>query len=872
MILFGFFATLSLALLYVLNKKDGDARTGLILLFCGSLLAPGFALTALRSAPAQNLDNLRIALEAVEFPIEAASKTVFQLGGDAGRDDLVVAGMPADLVTAVAEGANGAVRVTASAPAPFFASINGRPGGQALLCGDANCSAAKISVCNATSPPKPPGLWGRLLAHVKSLVHTPGPCGDNASEVRSFRASLVRRDDGAMVRVLLDTPQVSVLQGKDLRDEAAQRTGVASFQIAGAIPPPTITYNSASQGPRPIESIAILGGVFRDQLQQVIDVRPYDSDAKTDGITVHASGGDAVVPSGRTIALGESAHAIVRFTRIDRGWIGLSLAVWVILLGALTALAATWQQRRAPAVWALFLWLEVLLTFRILIAFEAGMISRSPAAFQALPRALIAYALCPLILSLFTAAKNRRPLLLFAHAAFVFYTVLAVKRNFGDVADLSVWPYLAYAGCIAALACGVTALWPYRRVSLPIFPWVARHMCALAPKNYWSVLALVGVAVLVRGIAIALGFKEEITLGVRVSFSIFFVPLLAFLTGYLFVWQTSAERFERRYANTFLVVAAILGLAIPKAAHDIGAAIYLFPVLLLAAIAGPRRQDGTRSQPLRPAWFDTSLLAATALLCVVALFLYTHRILPLALYGSGALMLVCFGVMCWRAPRAAWMAPALLVLVGLFAVYFLSAYQPSLPDPRSLSPSRLKTAIQDYSEVSRNQQRLLALSAPQLLADLGTKEAEELSAAVTHMADYASAKPLGAGYLNVAPSSELQRYQMNDNVSAIHLLAPYGRLGTAFFLIAQILAAGVVTAARFPDARAVSQATPGSICGLLCLWTLVFVSLYMVLANAGLVPFTGRNVYLLSVASIGDVIEAMVLFCIARMTLTEARP
>ncbi|MBW8880285.1 MAG: hypothetical protein JF615_02335, partial [Asticcacaulis sp.] len=46
---------------------------------------------------------------------------------------------------------------------------------------------------------------------------------------------------------------------------------------------------------------------------------------------------------------------------------------------------------------------------------------------------------------------------------------------------------------------------------------------------------------------------------------------------------------------------------------------------------------------------------------------------------------------------------------------------------------------------------------------------------------------------------------------------------------------------------------------------------YMVLANLLLVPFTGRNIYLLAVTSIGDLVEGAMLLVLAILTLSAKR-
>ena len=118
----------------------------------------------------------------------------------------------------------------------------------------------------------------------------------------------------------------------------------------------------------------------------------------------------------------------------------------------------------------------------------------------------------------------------------------------------------------------------------------------------------------------------------------------------------------------------------------------------------------------------------------------------------------------------------------------------------------------------------------------------------------------GGGFMRPMDLGALRPVQMTDNLVAIHIIAPFGRLGAGALLL--LLAALAVSAAR-------ATRTPGTpqsdlrITGLLALWTLFGVGLYMVLANLQLAPFSGRNVYLLAAASDSDLFEGVSLFILA---------
>jgi hypothetical protein len=64
----------------------------------------------------------------------------------------------------------------------------------------------------------------------------------------------------------------------------------------------------------------------------------------------------------------------------------------------------------------------------------------------------------------------------------------------------------------------------------------------------------------------------------------------------------------------------------------------------------------------------------------------------------------------------------------------------------------------------------------------------------------------------------------------------------------------------------------GALVARMFLFVVVFSGLYMVLANYGLVFFTGKNVYLLGLDSVSDALESLVLLGVAAALIPVARP
>jgi hypothetical protein len=107
---------------------------------------------------------------------------------------------------------------------------------------------------------------------------------------------------------------------------------------------------------------------------------------------------------------------------------------------------------------------------------------------------------------------------------------------------------------------------------------------------------------------------------------------------------------------------------------------------------------------------------------------------------------------------------------------------------------------------------------------------------------------------------------MDDNVSAVHVMAPFGRLGAAALLLL------LFGQARWASSGPSALASPRQTLGQVSLWTLFFVATYMVLGNLQLLPFTGKNIYFLSPASTGDLWEGTVLFGLGLWGVAERSP
>jgi hypothetical protein len=149
-----------------------------------------------------------------------------------------------------------------------------------------------------------------------------------------------------------------------------------------------------------------------------------------------------------------------------------------------------------------------------------------------------------------------------------------------------------------------------------------------------------------------------------------------------------------------------------------------------------------------------------------------------------------------RLAALAWAAPltgAVLVIVA--AVLFFQA--PAAASKDDLARAAVAASDQPALDIlskagaySQNQLRLWAFGSPDQVERYGSWEAENLRVWSQHLSDY-TATLFGHGYLAPVNLSVLKPVQLNDNVSTIHVMAPYGRFGAA----ALLLCLGVLAAA-----------------------------------------------------------------------------
>ncbi len=170
-----------------------------------------------------------------------------------------------------------------------------------------------------------------------------------------------------------------------------------------------------------------------------------------------------------------------------------------------------------------------------------------------------------------------------------------------------------------------------------------------------------------------------------------------------------------------------------------------------------------------------------------------------------------------------------------------------------------------------NRLRLLQLSYPDSLKEIGRRDSDNLAIMSETIYNYRRTGLLGKGYLHAEVTGLLGPTVLREHVPVVFLAAEFGLAGTLALLAIYLLPAVAPTAGNGPSPRPATRGHPSSaredprsgeawkyfwrLWGWLALLTFGTSSAYMILANYGWVLFTGKNAYLLGLDSLGDVLE-----------------
>jgi hypothetical protein len=162
-------------------------------------------------------------------------------------------------------------------------------------------------------------------------------------------------------------------------------------------------------------------------------------------------------------------------------------------------------------------------------------------------------------------------------------------------------------------------------------------------------------------------------------------------------------------------------------------------------------------------------------------------------------------------------------------------------------------------------QRVLLAVDPSALEDSGYLNAERQVGHQRIFLAYAHSGFRGGGYMNRTITSAVSATALNDNVSSVFLLNDFGALGFGAVLIVLLSWLWL-----WRKAAGTGKLSYLHFLSLSSLITLVYVDLYMILGNCGIVLFTGKNVFFWGLNSTSDIFQSTVLISLVLAPLAKS--
>ena len=760
----------------------------------------------------RRFDGLRIVLEGLSVDLRTLKDRPLTVGGDKASDAVVVDGLPARALRIGLDADGRPVATLAPARA-------GEPSG-----------LVKIDGAAAGSDPIPLDAAGRSTK--LSLYRAePSVSGGAARLVEKRSLDLVVRD--GRLGVLFDTPSVERIGGDrlaralDLRRQAGLHTVTLAFSGAAA--------GTGAHGPSSLP-FPIIGEQARAQLFGRIELS-----GSRRGFTVIDAHGGAPVGFGQTFQVGGDLAALARIDRVDLGWSAYRHLAWLPVAALLLSLVGTWAlRRRSMAAFLILSLIDLLLVLRLTVAAEAAYVSDALRVTQAVRDTLFALIAVPFFAAALDDPEvDRRTRIGHGAAVLVALAAMALASGLssGEHAFARAPGFDDVLGPVGLLCLVLTlaglarltapqALWEQIRSRLPevsLSSSAAREALAKARAwvldrdNVWAPIALLAGLSGVRIALLLVDIREAVHLpGVRIPLSVLYTPLSLGLFAWALLRLSRGGEAPGRVRAWLAAPAvwaawAVALLVAPAFIHDSGYFVTnAAPFLLWAALASLTAAGLSR---IERAW-----LAAPG---------------ALALAGYLALSL-----------NAAFTAPKPDLIAR-------AAEAPTSPEARQL--------LARYAADVGNRLRLEAVFDPAALSSRGSAGAERDRNVIAHRAVYADSFT-GRGWLSLERPTLLEKTQLDDDLGEIHILSPFGRVGGAALLGIEGLIAVLVTLAVLRRHGAdLLKAPVATSLGLLALWTVFCVSAYMFLGVVQVLPFTGRDIYLLAAASPSDLVEGLLL-------------
>ncbi len=710
------------------------------------------------------------------------------------------------------------------------------PGARIKLAGKDGGGVSAVEPILSHRPESPPAEADVSIWEVRYVDSEVNPVDKKAPPsllVERRALHLTADDDGLSVKLV--TPKTLVGNAVDGQVQGVYRLGGRS---KGEARPPEDVRDL---------SFDVLGGATADATTGEVRIDPR----RAPSIETASEGGRSSLSFGQKFALGPqpgapdgSRQAWFHVDRLQVSWLMPAAALaWGVALMAV--MRRSWASQRVA--WLLMANLQLLLAIRWLTGWEGVFLDPSLDWRQTMTSAGLAYVVLPAIFALTHLRRGQARLDAIMLAFMVACTTGAFALALGPPSRFDVALIVAFLvgcglilvgdgdGAGGRLKSWVGAAWgaPARLArSVPRSDIIGRFAGRI-PAWGW----VLGLGVLARLAVGVGGVKERFTFPETLAVSAIYLPCV--LVGFALLFESAGKSADgpRFWPHGVMFsVALLLAMVVaPWVMSDTGFAILALPISIWGLGLGAAAAAGERPQPWPPSRWP------------------------------------------WRrwAVASPWIAPGALLCLLLVAALLLAPFASPVLSQHDLDKAQSgdKPAIDLIERVAKTDQialRIFTIVNPSVLENAGTTEAEQLRVWSAYLNDYTA--PLwGRGYLRPSRLGPLADVHLSDNVGAVHVMSPFGRVGAASFLLA--LAALALSCQRLVPSAAPGRRDWRTTAGLLALWTLFGDAAYMVLANLQLVPFTGRNIYLLAAHSNSDLVEGASLFLMAMVWLwkREAR-
>lgn len=511
---------------------------------------------------------------------------------------------------------------------------------------------------------------------------------------------------------------------------------------------------------------------------------------------------------GEGILVGERSALKLRIYKMQ---LPVGLLV-ILIIFALTAAITGLDIRRHPIHFLLLSGLEFLLAFRILVAFEAAALDTT--SLDGTWTSLITYATAVYILQagiILYRQKWRPKLWQKTNPLLIVHYVMTLFFQIVVFTSVPVNPKGA------SITIGFTFIAPF--IILGLFMLLDRLPLNKEPtytsRQWLGRLALAMILLfLFRATTLILGgWKERMNLVVAaMAVSVYYTPAVLLLAAHL--WQARTSLSTRALGLLYWGGLALLFVVTPFMARDMGTLlIFPIPILFLFFLASIKEPFKLRKL----------MFAGPMIVCVIV-----HILVPMA------------------------------YKVGL-ANKQSGATERAALESETAAGALLKSRVDE----SHNDLRFWGLAAPEKVREIGTTDSESLALVMANLRSYAGRGALGEGYMGTELVSSLRATHLNDNVSAVHVIASYGWLGAAFYLLL-VLVWSLAPLALMPGHSLEEMLPAKTAFGLMVMLTFSVSALYMFSANMEMLMFTGKNVYFLAATSLSDVTEGCLLVVLAQ--------